>query len=154
MKTFLSFILIFSQRIVMGMSPPDQILAPLERESWSGNRDGISISMSPPRAVELFPDDGVSIDIPPYEHVSSNDKTAIEYNAKNNIPPQEVGAINTYPADRQARGIPITSRVATTKKQSLEYPNCNKICLLTCGGLWLYIAFLGGVFLYALRHAH
>ncbi|KAH9457135.1 hypothetical protein Pst134EA_021028 [Puccinia striiformis f. sp. tritici] len=148
MKTFLSFILIISRCIVMGMHPPNEILAPLQRESCIGNRDGISPSMSPPRAVKLLPDDKVSIDIPPYDHVSSYDKTVSKYNAENKIPPKEVAAINTYPAGRQARGIPIPSRVATTQNRSLEDHGCNATCLLGCGIIWLWIALVGGVFLY------
>ncbi|KAI9612640.1 hypothetical protein H4Q26_007797 [Puccinia striiformis f. sp. tritici PST-130] len=103
-ETFLSFILPMHCN---GDASPNEILAPLQRESCIGNRDGISPSMSPPRAVKLLPDDEVSIDIPPYDHVSSYDKTVSKYNAENKIPPKEVAAINTYPAGRQARGIPI-----------------------------------------------
>jgi hypothetical protein len=73
---------IVSQYFAMGMHPSGQELASLGQDSAIGSRDGMMVSPSPPRMVELVPVDGVAIDMPPYDDVSSYDKMIREYNAQ------------------------------------------------------------------------
>ncbi|POW14128.1 hypothetical protein PSTT_03216, partial [Puccinia striiformis] len=89
--------------------PPCGELASLGRESSIDDRDGISQFPSPPRMVELLPVDRVSIDMPPYNDVSTYGTLIREHKSPYKLPPQEERAMNTYPAGRDARDHPASS---------------------------------------------
>ncbi|KAI9606826.1 hypothetical protein H4Q26_006365 [Puccinia striiformis f. sp. tritici PST-130] len=131
MKHSILLLLIIGQSFIMGMHPPTPKLASLEQESPVGYRDGTFYSSSPPRAVELLPANGVSIDMPSSDDVKSSDGVKSYYDIKSydemtrwydayhkRSTPEE-SAINTYPQDGYARGIPLTSDVAITRNRDI-----------------------------------
>lgn len=140
MKHFITYLLLsIGQYAVMGMHPPREELALLDPESRVGYRDITLHSSSPARAVELLPVNGVSIDIPPSDDVSSYDKMILEYNAQHQIPPPEEGGIDAYPVERYERGIPITSEVAITRNRDIWDwdTNSDACCYIKCG-CWMF----------------
>ncbi|KNE93916.1 hypothetical protein PSTG_12719 [Puccinia striiformis f. sp. tritici PST-78] len=82
MKHSILLLLIIGQSFIMGMHPPTPKLASLEQESPVGYRDGTFYSSSPPRAVELLPANGVSIDMPSSDDVKSSDGVKSYYDIK------------------------------------------------------------------------
>ncbi|KAH9464380.1 hypothetical protein Pst134EB_003907 [Puccinia striiformis f. sp. tritici] len=103
------------QYFATGMNSPRGELASLGRESSIDDRDGISQFPSPPRMVELLPVDRVSIDMPPYNDVSTYGTLIREHKSPYKLPPQEERAMNTYPAGRDARDHPASSDEVITR---------------------------------------
>ncbi|KAH9444783.1 hypothetical protein Pst134EA_024355 [Puccinia striiformis f. sp. tritici] len=166
MKHSILLLLIIGQSFIMGMHPPTPKLASLEQESPVGYRDGTFYSSSPPRAVELLPANGVSIDMPSSDDVKSSDGVKSYYDIKSydemtrwydayhkRSTPEE-SAINTYPQDGYARGIPLTSDVAITRNRDIWDTNSDA-CFYTKCGCWVFgVVSLVTAFILLCMYAH
>ncbi|KAH9453486.1 hypothetical protein MJO29_012913 [Puccinia striiformis f. sp. tritici] len=155
MRYFVSLPLIIGQYVVMGMHSPTPELASLERETRFGYRDGPFYSSSPPRAVEPLPVNGFTIDIPSsddvksydggksydgvksYYDIKSYDEMTRWYDAQHKPSPPKKSAINTYPVDEYARGIPLTSEVAFIRNRDIWDTNSEACCYIKLG-CWVF----------------
>ncbi|KAI7966280.1 hypothetical protein MJO29_002028 [Puccinia striiformis f. sp. tritici] len=109
------------QFFAAGMDPPRRELTSLGHESSIDNADGISDFPSPPRMVEVSPVDRVSIDVPPYNDVSTYGTIIRDHNSPYEVPPPEGRAMNTYSAGRDARDHPASSDVVTTRTRDGDW---------------------------------